>query len=308
MGVQGEESAPGPASALPLFKAGPAASPGAAKTGDDLSALGAGFLLDAEGLVVTSSHIVGEAPMVTIALRDGTKRQATVRGTDGSVDLTLLSLDAPVPEAIALTDTSRLRPGDWIALLSNPFGTGVNVTAGVLRFRAGEEGASFPRALSPFLGADLTVDRANQGGLVVDAGGRMVGMAVSTTAAGSDIGLLLPASDLRRRVAKLSGSGRPPRTWIGLWVRPLGAEEAAEVGLDPPRGLQVTRVVPAGPAHDAGIRPGDIILELAGEATSSPAALGSLAARFDADQIIPVLVWRDGRQRTLRLHPAPMPQ
>jgi len=308
MGPPNEESASSPVSALPLFKAAPSPSPGGTKSDDGLEVLGTGFLLDSEGLVVTSHHVIRDAQLATVALRDGTKRPASVLGADVEVDLALLSLETPAPEAISLSDTSRLRPGDWVALLSNPFGSGLNVTAGVVRFRAGGEGPGFPRSLSSFLGVDLTVDRANYGGLVVDAGGRMVGMAVSAPSAGSDIGLVLPASELRRRLTQLSGTGRTARTWIGLWVRPLGAEGAAEVGLDPPRGLQVTRIVPAGPADDAGIQPGDVILEFAGEAVSSPAALGALASRFDANEAIPVSVWRNGRQRALRLRPAPMPQ
>ncbi len=195
-----------------------------------------------------------------------------------------------------------------MAVLSDPFGGGLSLTAGVVRFRHGLEAPGLPPALSPFIGVDATIDEANWGGLVVDSAGRMVGLAAAASSAGSRIGLVLPAAELRRRVAQLTDIERSERTWLGLWARPIGPEAAAELGLDPPRGLVVTRLVPAGPADQAGLLPRDVILEFAGEPVESPAALGALAARLGADQSAPVTVWRDGRRIILRLRPAPMPQ
>jgi serine protease Do len=297
---------PGPEAALPLFVS--PAAPTTTVARPELESLGTGFFLDTGETLVSSYHVVGEIPHMTVRLADGSLVQATLRGTSLDADLAVFRVDRPPHGAVQLVDSARLRPGDWLALLADPFGSGVSVTAGVVRFLPAPEDARAPRAFSRFIGADLTVDAANQGGMVTDAGGRLVGLAASTTTAGSRVGLVLPVADLRQEIARLDGPDRASRSWIGLWVRVLVADDARDLGLDPPRGLLVTRIVPGGPADDAGILPRDAVLEFSGEPVTTPAAFAALASRADVSQAIPVVIWRDGRPRTVRLRPAPMPQ
>lgn len=299
---------PGPAAALPLLWP-TSNAPAATSSESEMTPLGSGFLLGADSVVITSYQIVGRSSPLTVKLHNGREVSATLRGTDPDLDLAILSLEEAVEDANTLHDSSRLSPGDWISVLSNSFGTETTVTAGVVRFTmAPADQSPTHLLLRQFLGVDATIDAANWGGLVVDTGGRLVGLAIAAPRVGSEVGVVLPAAMLRRNVDQLSRHGHPGRTWIGLWVRPLERDQALALGIEPPRGLLVTRVAPTGPAQEAGVESDDIILELSGEPVSSASALGAIAARVAAGQSVPMVVLRDGHPRTLRLRPAPMPQ
>ncbi len=260
-------------------------------------------------MVITSSRVIGGASKIRVKLHDRARHRATLRGTDPDLDLALLMLEEPISDALPLSDTSNLRPGDWVAILANSFGHETSVTAGVVRFSAASTLQPPPhRPSRRFIGVDATIDAANWGGPVVDAGGRLVGLAAAAPNAGSRVGLVVPAAQLRRSVDQLAQYGRPARTWIGLWVRPLDQAQAQVLGITPPRGLLVTGVAPGGPAQEAGVEPRDVILEFSGQPVDTAADLGALAAQVAPDQSITLLVLRDGRNRTLRLRPAPMPQ
>lgn len=301
-------SSSGPAAALPLVW--PTSTvPATAGSESEATPLGSGFLLGADAVVITSIQVVGRSSPLLVRLHDGREVSATLRGTDPDLDLAILTLEEAVEDAMQLHDSSRLSPGDWITVLSNSFGTETTVTAGVVRFTVAPADQSPPHLLlRHFLGVDATIDAANWGGLVVDTGGRLVGLAIAAPRVGSEIGVVLPSAMLRRNVNQLTRHGHPGRTWIGLWVRPLERDQAVALGIDPPRGLLVTRVAPTGPAQEAGVESDDIILELSGEPVSSASALGAFAARVEPGQSVPMVVLRDGRPRTLRLRPAPMPQ
>lgn len=304
-----EHPGAGPGEALPL----PLSALPRAETGQDAGVgealLGTGFLLAADDLVVTSARVVSRATELAAQLGDGRRLRATLRGADPDLDVAVLSLEEAVPAALPLADASRLRAGDWVAVLSAALGPGPSVTAGVVRFTASP--ALSPLPSSPagrFLGVDAAIDAANWGGPVVDAGGRLVGLATAAPQAGSRIGLVVPAPLLRRTATQLVELGRPGRSWVGLWVRPLDRDLAAELGVAPPRGLLVTRVAPGSPAQDAGLVAGDVVLELAGAPVASPAELATLADRVEPSESAPLEILRAGRAHTLRLRPAPMPQ
>lgn len=298
-----------PSSALPLTAFGQANTSGATIEETTTKALGTGFLLDTDALIVTSHRVVDGGGPFSVRLSDGRRVAAELRGADPDPDVAVLTLEEAVHEALSLSDTARLRPGDWISIIADPFGGEATVTAGVLRFSAAtSDPGSAPTILRRFLGVDASIDAANRGGLVVDATGRLVGLAVSAPRAGSSVGLVLPAQQLRRTVSQLAQHGQPARTWIGLWVRPLGAARAAELGVEPPRGMLVTRLASGGPAEEAGLEVDDVIVELGGRPVVSAADLGAIATGSSSEQPLTVLVIREGRPRSLRLRPAPMPQ
>jgi S1-C subfamily serine protease len=299
----------GPGEALPLPLSPPSGVGAGQDAGPGEALLGTGFLLAGDAVVVTSARVVSRATELTAELDDGRRLAATLRGADPALDLAVLSLDEAVPAALPLADASRLRAGDWVAVLSRALGAGTSVTAGVVRFTADPALTPLPTSpLGRLLGVDAAVDAANWGGPVVDAGGRLVGLATAAPQAGSRIGLVVPAPNLRRSVTQLVELGRPGRSWVGLWVRPLDGERAAELGVTPPRGLLVSRVAPGSPAQEAGLVAGDVVLELAGTPVGSPAELATLADRVAPGESAPLAIVRAGRLQTLRLRPAPMPQ
>jgi len=310
LGPEGADASP--QSAFPLMPSGSSLSPlPAARSDDEVRVpLGTGFVVDGQRLVVTSSEVAGDAPVLWVRLADGRTVEATPRGVDPDLDLAVLSLESPLREGVAMTDAARVRPGNWVAVLGDPFGTGVTVTAGVVRALPSppSEEEDQERPGGRFLSVDAAVDAANRGGPVVDAAARLVGMAVTSSSTASRMSLVLPASELRRASAGLVERGQATRAWIGLWVRSIDGERARELEVEPPRGLLVTRIVGGGPADVAGVRPDDVIVEFSGEPVSTPARLGALAARAAADQEVPVEIVRDGRRQTLRIRPAAMPQ
>lgn len=299
----------GPGAALPLPLSPPAGAEADRDAGTAEALLGTGFLLAADALVVTSARVVSRATELSVELNDGRRLGATLRGVDPALDLAVLSLEEAGAAALPLADASRLRPGDWVAVLSAALGSGPSVTAGVVRFTADPAPSPLPSSpLGRFLGVDAAIDAANWGGPVVDAGGRLVGLATAAPQAGSRIGLVVPAPLLRRSATQLVELGHPGRSWVGLWVRPLDRDRAAELGVTPPRGLLVTRVAPGSPAQEAGLVADDVVIELAGAPVGSPAELATLADRVEPGEAAPLEIVRAGRTLTLRLHPAPMPQ
>lgn len=305
--VDGSSSDPN--TALPLAPSPESTdSPQASATKLELTPVSTGVILGAGDQVVTSAEALGRASTVAVSLSDGRRIPARVRGNDPELDVALLVLEQEVPDALELTDSTNLRPGDWVAVLSSAFGRGPSVTAGVLRFSSAhpDDHPQHP-LLDRFLGVDATIDAANWGGPVVDPGGRLVGLAAAAPRVGSRVGLVVPAEQLRRTIAQIARHGHPARVWLGLWVRPLDTDRARDLGVDPPRGLLVSRVAPGGPAQEAGIEPDDVILELAGEPVSTPSDLGVLAARAPRGQPLPLVIFRERQRRTLRLRPAQMP-
>ncbi len=299
----------GPRSALPLAWAETTPHRTTAETAEAMTPLGTGFLLEAGTHVITSRRVLGRATTLAVELRNGERRSATLRGTDQELDIALLLLEDPVTDALPLVSAARPRPGDWVAVIGDAFGNAPSVTAGVVRFsqRPGPLSEERPQ-MARLYGVDATIDAANWGGPVVDASGGLIGLATASPRAGSRVGLVVPADRLRRVVGQLAQHGHPARVWIGLWVRPLDQDRAQELDIEPPRGLLVSRVAPSGPAQEAGLEPNDVIVEFAGQPVSTPGELGTLATSSEPDQPIPLVVIRDGRPRSLRLRPAPMPQ
>jgi S1-C subfamily serine protease len=290
----------GPLAALP---AEPSATPwSGAPTDGNEAALGAGFVIDGQRLVVTSARVAGDAPSLTVRLGSGEVTTATVHGVDAEVDLAVLTLDRAARSTEPLPDCTRVRAGDAVAVIADPFGQGPTVTTGVVRSpRAPLRGGDLQPGL---LALDAVVDAANWGGAVVDPSGCLVGMAVSSDP-GSRVGLALPARELRRIAAALLEERGVSTAWIGLWVRSV---EPARDGSATSGGLVVTRVVPDGPAAAAGILPDDVIVEFAGEPTSSPGELAALTAASRPGEEIPVSVARGGRLVALRVLPATTPR
>jgi serine protease Do len=262
--------------------------------------------------MVTSHHVIAAASKVQAQFADGQQRPTTLRAIDPDLDLAILTLDERFSGAVEWTDARRLRPGDWLAVVSRPFAQQLGVTVGVLRFTppastnddADVEGPRPPR----FAGLDAAVDETNWGSPVIDVSGRLAGLAVATPGVSSRMGLLLPIDELRRRTTSLLDEGQRPRNWLGLWVRPVTTEDAQRLGLEPSRGLLVSRLVPAGPAQEAGLQPDDVLLQFSGQPVDSPVSLSHLTTRLTPGAMVPIQLWRDGATRSLNLRLAPMPQ
>lgn len=259
-----------------------------------------GFVLSVDGDIASSGHAVTEALATWVVLADGRSFSASVRGLDRGSDVALLHIDAPGLQPVR-TATRPVCAGDWVAASGAPFGFDATVSAGVV--------SAFPRWLPdapglPLIQTDVALNPGSSGGPLFDAGGAVVGMSsmvYSATGVYAGVSFAVPIDRVLRLVAEWrarSGAGRPH---IGLATQPMTPLLAQAFGLDAPRGALVVQVQPGGPAEQAGIRAGDVVLAVAGERPSDPGALDDAVAALQPPGPVEVETWRQGNTRRARV-------
>jgi len=227
---------------------------------------GSGFIYDTEGHIVTNYHVVENAESVSVALTTGETYAATVVGSDPSNDLAVLRTEAEtLPAPIPLGDSDRLRVGQFVIALGNPFGLNFTLTVGVISSLGRVIQSPDGRFIGEAIQTDAAINPGNSGGPLLDLEGRVIGVnaqIISPSQASAGIGFAIPANTVRRVVPQLIAQGRYPHPWLGvriLEITPQRASALREAGVDVPgdEGVLVVEVVPGGPAAAAGIRGGD---------------------------------------------------
>ena len=262
--------------------------------------VGSGFIVDASGLIVTSHHVVKGADSVTVTLQDGRKLEAGVVGVDPKTDLALIEVDAgeSLP-TVEFGDSDRTRVGDWVVAVGNPFGLGGTVTAGIVSGRGRDIGSG---PYDDFLQIDAPINRGNSGGPLFDRGGRVVGVNTaifSPTGGNVGIGFAIPANVAKSVVESLRTDGKVDRGWLGVRIQHVDETLAEALGLDDAKGALVASVMGDGPAHSAGLRPGDVILSFNGQPVDTMKDLPRIVAEIDSGTRVEIDVWRDGARTTL---------
>ncbi len=264
--------------------------------------LGSGFIIDADGYVVTNHHVVAQADEITVTLNDGTRYPATLKGSDPKTDLALIKIDAAKPlPFVSFGDSDEARVGDWVLAIGNPFGLGGSVTAGIISAR-GRDIQSGP--FDDFLQVDAPINRGNSGGPLFDLKGRVIGVntAIFSPTGGSvGIGFAIPAEMAETVVADLRDDGHIVRGWLGVQIQTVTPEFAESLGLDKERGALVASVVPGSPAEKAGLQAGDVILKAGPDDIERMRDLPRLVAGLEPDTRLKVTVWRKGSERTLKV-------
>ncbi len=272
-------------------------------------ALGSGFLVDPAGYVVTNHHVVAGADDVRVTLHDGESHRAKLVGADPRTDLALLKIDADrALPAVSFGDSSRIRAGDWVMAVGNPFGLGGTITAGIVSAR----GRDLPGgALVDFLQIDAPINRGNSGGPAFDADGKVIGVntAIFSPTGGSvGIGFAIPSNVAGPVIAELRDKGRIERGWLGVSIQRVTPTIAEGLGLAESKGALVASVVPGGPAAEAGLRAGDVIVAWGGEEIKRfkdlPRRVGATAAGEEID----VEILRGGETRRVRVTAGRMPE
>ena len=267
------------------------------------SSLGSGFIIDAEGIVVTNFHVIENAEEITVTLSDETSFTAKVLGQDQKTDIAVLKID---PGDTALTavpfgDSDSLRVGDWVLAIGNPFGLGGTVTAGIVSARGRDIGNG---PYDDFIQTDASINRGNSGGPLFNTDGEVIGIntAIFSQSGGSvGIGFAI-SSNLAKRVTKqLVEFGTTRRGWLGVFIQEVTSDIAETLGLEGSGGALVSSVNENSPADIAGLEPGDVILSFDDKKIERMRDLPRIVAETDIGTTVVVEIFRGGLLSTVEV-------
>jgi len=271
--------------------------------------LGSGVIVSPEGYLLTNHHVVEDATEIEVQLADGRQARARVVGSDSETDIALLKIDLDKLPAITLGNVRALRVGDAVLAIGNPFNVGQTVTAGIVSALDRTQTGSSP--FQNFIQTDAAINPGNSGGALVDAEGHLVGIntAIFSRSGGSlGIGFAVPVDTAREVMDALLRGGSVRRGWIGVEPRDLNAELAESLNLPVKVGVLITGVLQDGPAARGGIRPGDVVVAIAGQPVLNTGALLAAVAALSPDSTVTIGVQRGAQAMQLRVKPAERPR
>lgn len=271
--------------------------------------LGSGVIISTDGYILTNNHVVEGADEIDITLSDSRRARAQVIGTDPETDLAILKIDLDKLPAIVLGDSDHLAVGDQVLAIGNPFGVGQTVTSGIVsalgRTQLGIN------TFENFIQTDAAINPGNSGGALVDVNGNLLGIntAIYSRSGGSmGIGFAIPVSTAKQVLDGIVRDGQVTRGWIGVEPSELSPELAETFGVKATEGVIITGVLQAGPAAQGGLRPGDVIVRVAGKETASVPALLSSVAALKPGQKATFQVQRGDRMLELDVVPGVRPR
>jgi len=266
------------------------------------SSLGSGVILATEGYIVTNNHVIAGADSIIVALRDGREARAEIVGSDTESDLAVLKIDLPNLPSLSLNTTDSLRIGDVVLAIGNPFGVGQTVTMGIIS-ATNREGLGL-NTYENFIQTDAAINPGNSGGALIDAYGSLIGIntAIFSKSGGSQgIGFAIPAELAKQVMQDLISYGRVVRGWLGVEFQQMTPELAESFGLEELQGLLVAGIFRNGPAHKAGMLPGDIIVAIGHSPVINARYSINKIAQVKPGQEVPVEILRNGERKKLTI-------
>ena len=267
----------------------------------DVQSLGSGFIIEANGYIITNNHVVDGADEITITLPDNSKYKAKVIGRDKKTDLALIKVDAKKDlPFVTLGDSDAMRVGDWVIAIGNPFGLGGSVTQGIISARARSINSG---PFDDFLQTDAPINRGNSGGPLFNTKGEVIGIAsaiFSPSMGGGSVGIgfAIPTSLAKPIIAQLKEFGRAHRGWLGVKIQEVSEEIADSVGLEKPIGALILEVSKDSPAEKAGIVAGDIITNFDGKEITEMRHLPRIVAETKNGKTVSVTYWHKNASKT----------
>jgi serine protease Do len=262
-----------------------------------VNSLGSGFIIDPSGVVVTNNHVISEADEVSVILNDGTTLKAEVIGRDQKTDLALLKVTPTKPlKAVKFGDSDKLRLGEWVIAIGNPFSLGGTVTAGIVSAR-NRDIQSGP--YDNYIQTDASINRGNSGGPLFNLNGEVIGVntAIISPSGGSiGIGFAVPSKTVVPVVDQLREFKEVRRGWLGVRIQQVSDEIAESLSVKPARGALVAGVDDKGPAKPAGIEPGDVIVRFDGKDVKEMRDLPKIVADTPVGKDVEVIVIRKGKE------------
>ncbi len=260
---------------------------------------GTGFIISGDGRIVTNAHVIEDADRVEVTLTDGRSLEAEVIGMDRATDVALIQIEADALPTLAFGTSGALKVGQNVIAVGNPFGLGNSVTTGIIS-ALGRDLRAGP--FDDFIQTDAAINRGNSGGPLLNPEGEVIGMntaIISPTGGSIGLGFAVPSEMVQEIVADLSDDGTVSRGWLGVQIAPVSADVVAALGLEDGSGTLVETVMSGTPAEDAGLRDGDIITHVNGEAVDGPRGLTRAIAGDQPGADVSIELIRRGQSMTL---------
>src|ERR1700754_2835123 len=266
------------------------------------NSLGSGFIIDAEGVVVTNNHVIADADEINVIMNDGTKIKAELVGVDKKTDIAVLKFKPVKPlVAVKFGDSDKLRLGEWVIAIGNPFSLGGSVTAGIVSARNRDISQG---PYDNYIQTDASINRGNSGGPLFNLEGEVVGvntLIISPTGGSIGLGFAVPSKTVAGVVDQLRQFGELRRGWLGVRIQQVTDEIAESLNIKPARGALVAGVDDKGPAKPAGIEPGDVVVKFDGKDVKDPKDLSRVVADTAVGKEVEVVVIRKGNEETRKV-------
>ena len=268
-----------------------------------MRASGSGFFISPDGYIVTNNHVVEGADKITVHTKDGQDLHAHLIGTDAATDVAVIKVDGGRFPYVSFEDRAKPRVGDWVIAVGNPFGLGGTATAGIVS-ALGRKNVADSNYVD-YVQIDAPINRGNSGGPTFDAYGRVIGVntAIYSPSGGSvGIGFDIPADVVAQVSRQLIEHGKVTRGYIGATVQPVTAEISESLGLHGRKGALIADLTPGGPAEQAGLQPGDVVLGIDGRPVDSADDLTRQVAMVHPGEVARLEVMRNGRSVNVEVH------
>jgi serine protease Do len=266
------------------------------------NSLGSGFIVDTSGIVVTNNHVIADADEINVIMNDGTKIKAELVGVDKKTDIAVLKFK-PVKPLIAVKfgDSDKLRLGEWVIAIGNPFSLGGSVTAGIVSARNRDISQG---PYDNYIQTDASINRGNSGGPLFNLEGEVVGvntLIISPTGGSIGLGFAVPSKTVAGVVDQLRQFGELRRGWLGVRIQQVTDEIAESLNIKPARGALIAGVDEKGPAKPAGIEPGDVVVKFDGKDVKDPKDLSRVVADTAVGKEVDVVIIRKGAEETRKV-------
>jgi serine protease Do len=266
------------------------------------NSLGSGFIVDTAGIVVTNNHVIADADEINVIMNDGTKIKAELVGVDKKTDLAVLKFKPPKPlTAVKFGDSDKLRLGEWVIAIGNPFSLGGTVTAGIVSARNRDINSG---PYDSYIQTDAAINRGNSGGPLFNLDGEVIGvntLIISPSGGSIGIGFAVPSKTVAGVVDQLRQFGELRRGWLGVRIQQVTDEIAESLNIKPARGALIAGIEEKGPAKPAGIEPGDVVVKFDGKDIKEPKDLSRVVADTAVGKEVDVVIIRKGQEETRKV-------
>lgn len=276
---------------------------------DKQASLGSGVIISPQGYILTNNHVVEAADEIEVALADGRKASAQVVGTDPETDLAVIKIDLPNLPAITLAQADQASVGDVVLAIGNPFGVGQTVTMGIVS-ALGRSHLGI-NTFENFIQTDAAINPGNSGGALVDTNGNLLGINTaiySRTGGNLGIGFAIPVSTAKSVMEAIINTGQVVRGWVGVEPQDITPELADSFGLTKKNGIIIAGVLRGGPAEQAGMKPGDILVSIDNRPATDTTAMVNLIAQIPPGQKITLHILRKSQPMTIEITVGKRPQ